>query len=91
MNEILLRLRGFDRITPIKGLLFPVNEDTYPLIFRKSHNTNAIISTTTITPIHIPALKMSPIASQLVRKKAEAKKSVVRIVLFLIFFIFYLN
>ena len=63
------------------------NED-YLLIFPISHNTKAITRTTTITPTHIPALKMSAIAWQLESREVPAKKRVANITLFLIVFYF---
>lgn len=59
----------------------------YLLIFPISHKTRAIIRTTTITPTHIPVLKISPTAAHPESKKEPAKKNIIRVRLFLIVFI----
>ena len=49
-----------------------VVENNYFFALLKSQSTRATIITTTITPTHMPALKIPPIASQLVRVMPSA-------------------
>ena len=57
----------------------------YFLALPISQSTNAIMATTTITPTHIPALKIPAIASQLVRVTQSTSKVEINTFVFIFF------